>query len=342
MIMSKGGYIFYKNEMATLFKDQDMLFYQEKNSFYKTALSDLQGAWQNLRDEVLSFHPFEDSDRLLFQIDEAMSWESVNNFPHMGHIVLLIHNIATRSDVPGEIIELIQQVKNDLDCTLEDIAKGKIAIHPTKAKEHKSYFISAPAILPDDERDQYLQHTSIINWQYPAVSECSEKLFSDCTSDLEYARKAFEYVRDKIKHSWDFQDQIVTCSASEVLASKTGYCYAKSHLLAALLRAQKIPTGFCYQRLSREDHGPPYCLHGLNAVFLQQFGWYRVDARGNKKGVNAQFMPPVKKLAFTINEPQERDFSEIWSEPLPIVVQVLQSNTSVTELHKKLPDLQVI
>ena len=92
----------------------------------------------------------------------------------------------------------------------------------------------------------------------------------------------------------------VTCKASEVLLHGTGYCYAKSHLQAALLRANSIPTGLCYQRLNVETEGSRYCLHGLNSVYLRQYGWYRVDARGNKPGVVAEFCPPVEKLAFSI------------------------------------------
>jgi transglutaminase-like putative cysteine protease len=89
----------------------------------------------------------------------------------------------------------------------------------------------------------------------------------------------------------------VTCRASEVLQHKTGYCFAKSHLLAALLRANQIPVGFCYQRLSIDDNGAPYSLHGFNAVYFPEVGWYRVDARGNKEGVTAQFTPPQEQLA---------------------------------------------
>lgn len=70
-----------------------------------------------------------------------------------------------------------------------------------------------------------------------------------------------------------------------MLRHRTGFCYAKSHLLAALLRANGIAAGLCYQRLSVNGGGTPYCLHGLNAVFLKDFGWYRVDARGNKPGI---------------------------------------------------------
>ena len=88
--------------------------------------------------------------------------------------------------------------------------------------------------------------------------------------------------RDEIQHCMDFRRLEVTCRASEVLEAGTGFCYAKSHLLAALLRANSIPAGFCYQRLSIDGVWPPFSLHGFNAVWLPDFGWYRIDARGNK------------------------------------------------------------
>jgi transglutaminase-like putative cysteine protease len=71
----------------------------------------------------------------------------------------------------------------------------------------------------------------------------------------------------------------VTCSASQVLLHGTGFCYAKGHLLAALLRANAIPVGSCYQRLRIDGTGPPFCLHGFNSVHLPAIGWYRIDAR---------------------------------------------------------------
>ncbi|HID70447.1 MAG TPA: transglutaminase family protein [Desulfobacterales bacterium] len=261
----------------------------------------------------------------------------------MGNIILLINNIAIKSKAPTEIIELIKWVKDDLNGALKDIASGKIAFHPTKIKEKIETTIDREEnSLPANEQKKYLKNTTIINWQHPAIIECAEKININCESSLEYTQKAFEYVRDKIQHSWDFKAQMVTCVASDVLKNKTGYCYAKSHLLAALLRAQKIPTGFCYQRLSLEDNGPPYCLHGLNAVFLKQFGWYRIDSRGNKEGVDAQFTPPIEKLAFGVSEKLEKDLPEIWSDPLPIIVESLQNHKSVEELYKNLPDIQVL
>ncbi len=134
----------------------------------------------------------------------------------------------------------------------------------------------------------------------------------------------------------------VTCKASDVLQHGTGYCYAKSHLLAALLRANNVPTGLCYQRLSVGEEGAPYCLHGLNAVYLEQYGWYRIDARGNKPGVNAVFSPPIEALAFPIRGPMERDLPEIWAEPLQCVIDVLESQPSVEQVLLNLPDVQLL
>ena len=190
-------------------------------------------------------------------------------------------------------------------------------------------------------RRPYLQQTDIINWHHPAIGELSVTLRNRSSSLVEYIRSAFHFVRDQVKHSWDYHCTSVTCRASDVLNHRTGYCYAKSHLLAALLRAQEIPAGFCYQRLSTKESGPPYCLHGLNAVYLEQHGWYRLDARGNTSTIDAQFTPPLEQLAYSPNDPSERDLPEIWPEPLPIIIQVLTTYNTVEEVHDNLPDIEL-
>lgn len=159
--------------------------------------------------------------------------------------------------------------------------------------------------------DKYLASTRIIDWDNSEVLQVAQELPYGKRNPAEIAKSCFEYVRDEIKHSNDYQLNPVTCKASDVLKHKTGYCYAKSHLLAALLRANNIPAGLCYQRLTIENDIPPYCLHGLNAVYLPEYGWYRIDARGNKEGVSAEFSPPVEKLAFPIVIEGEADLPEI-------------------------------
>ena len=109
--------------------------------------------------------------------------------------------------------------------------------------------------------------------------------------------------------------------------------------MAALLRANGIPTGFSYQRLSVNDTGAPYCLHGFNAVELPEFGWYRIDARGNREGIAATFSPPVEQLAFALQSPEEFEFENILTDPLPCVVQVLQRCRTWQETRDSLPDV---
>lgn len=186
---------------------------------------------------------------------------------------------------------------------------------------------------------EYLRTSEVIDWQYPEIVELAKQIASGHETSMTIAEACFQWVRDEIRHSSDYQMNPVTCRASDVLKYKTGYCYAKSHLLAALLRANQIPAGFCYQRLSIDDKGAPYSLHGFNAIYLPEIGWYRVDARGNKEGVDAQFSPPQEQLAFKIQFPEEADFYAILSEPLQIIVEALQAQTIWDDMLRNLPDV---
>jgi transglutaminase-like putative cysteine protease len=186
--------------------------------------------------------------------------------------------------------------------------------------------------------ERFLKSTDVIDWQHPAVLAKAKALSQGAADQQGIAKNCFEWVRDTIEHSHDFRRNPVTCSASEVLAAGTGYCYAKSHLLAALLRANGIPAGFCYQRLSLDETGPPYSLHGLNAVHLPDFGWYRIDPRGNKLGVDAQFSPPSEQLAFHLMFPTERTFPEILPDPLQVVLAALRNHPTWDDLYAHLPD----
>jgi len=166
----------------------------------------------------------------------------------------------------------------------------------------------------------------------------AQELSTGSRDAQEIARRCFEWVRDNIQHSSDFRRNPATCDASDVLREGTGYCYAKSHLLAALIRANGISAGFCDQGLSIDETGPPYSLHGLNAVHLPEYGWYRIDPRGNKPGVDAQFSPPIEQLAFRIVFPEEQLFPQILADPLPVVVNALRTHSTWDAMYRNLPD----
>lgn len=187
--------------------------------------------------------------------------------------------------------------------------------------------------------DKFLESSDIIDFDHPAVAAKARELSEGCANDTEIARRCFEFVRDVIRHTGDAGEGITTLRASEVLEHQTGWCYAKSILLAALLRTNGIPTALCYQRLSCGEYREGiYCLHGLNAVYLEPYGWYRIDARGNKAGVDAQFNPPRERLAFTLGE-NEYDLPERYSEPLPVVVEALTTRKNYAEMIGHFPDI---
>lgn len=188
----------------------------------------------------------------------------------------------------------------------------------------------------------YLASSPYIDSDHPAVRAKAAELAAGAVGDAAIAARCFAFVRDEVAHSWDYQRNPVTCRASDVLQHATGYCYAKSHLLAALLRANGIPAGLCYQRLAVGEVGPPFCLHGLNAVYLPDFGWYRIDARGNKPGVAAAFTPPQEQLAFPVLAPEERDLPEIWPAPLAQVIASLTGHATVQDVAAHLPDVEML
>lgn len=190
------------------------------------------------------------------------------------------------------------------------------------------------------DMDLYLKCDEVINYDNEQIRQVADSLYQNSESELDFIKKAYEYVRDKISHSADIDEDNITCTASEVLKEGHGVCFAKSHLLAAILRYKSIPTGFCYQKLLiNEKNIPVLVYHGLNGVFLKEYDkWIRLDPRGNKNGINAQFMIESEQLAFPIrSEMGEKDNYNVYADPDEDVLNKLRVNKTRTELWKDLP-----
>lgn len=91
-----------------------MAFLEEPKGYEKTILSDLQGAWSILRELVADNPGFEGWEQILFHIEEAMSWESVRNLPHMKNILLIIRNLSIKNKVSQEIMQEIEYINETL------------------------------------------------------------------------------------------------------------------------------------------------------------------------------------------------------------------------------------
>ncbi|GAA4820674.1 transglutaminase domain-containing protein [Nocardioides caeni] len=185
-------------------------------------------------------------------------------------------------------------------------------------------------LIAGDPAD-YLGEDEIVDHSHPAIRDLARELRGAYPDDVGFGRAAFEHVRDEVSHSWDAEDPRITVSASEALEQGTGLCYPKAHLLAALLRADGIPTGLCYQLLT--DDESTFMLHGLVAIHLEG-SWHRQDPRGNKPGVDAQFRLDTEQLAWPVRvELGEQDYPEVFPEANPRVIDALRNAADLTDLY---------
>ncbi|MGK3200646.1 transglutaminase-like domain-containing protein [Amycolatopsis sp. MEPSY49] len=186
----------------------------------------------------------------------------------------------------------------------------------------------SPVLSPTSKRlSDYLAADAVVDHEHPAIRARADVLRTAGDDPVTYAEAVFRFVRDEVDHVIDARDPRVTWRASDVLRERVGICHAKAHLLAALLRAQGIPAGFCYQELS--------ALHGLNAVHLLG-KWVRLDARGNRTGAGGEFSLDAEKLAWPVDFARgERDHPEIHPAPAPVVVEFLMTAEPGPDWYEK-------
>ena len=183
--------------------------------------------------------------------------------------------------------------------------------------------------------EDYLIETPSIDYMNPLIRDKVRKLMDQSEDDLDYIKRSYIFVRDEIPHSWDIKTEVVSRTASDVLKNKTGICWTKSCLLAALLRANGIPSGISYQLLTRaDDDSEGYMIHALNTVYLKDFNkWIRLDARGNKENINAYFSLDEEHLAYTVrSELGEIDYHDNHADLDDRLVNILMESESIQEI----------
>ncbi len=197
-------------------------------------------------------------------------------------------------------------------------------------------------LIIKDATEEYLAVSKYINWKENSILSKANEFKLKFADEVSLIKAIYEFVRDEIKHSWDVQDKCVTKTATEVLEHGTGICWAKANLLAALLRACGVPAGICYQRLTLGDVPETgFCIHALNAVYIKSLNkWIRLDARGNKEGVDAQLDLEQEKMAFPVrSDLGEVDYGIVYANPSEKLMQVLEDNTDALYMYLNcLPD----
>ena len=183
--------------------------------------------------------------------------------------------------------------------------------------------------------EDYLIETPSIDYMNPLIRDKVRTLMDQSEDDLDYIKRSYIFVRNDIPHSWDIKTEVVSRTASDVLKNKTGICWTKSCLLAALLRANGIPSGISYQLLTRaDDDSEGYMIHALNTVYLKDFNkWIRLDARGNKENINAYFCLDEEHLAYTVrSELGEIDYHDNHADLDDRLVNILMESESIQEI----------
>ena len=186
--------------------------------------------------------------------------------------------------------------------------------------------------------EEFLKATDIIDSTNPTIVAAAADIVGEAKDDEDIAHRCFKWVRDFVRHSSDHQLPVVTCTASDVLKHRAGFCYAKSHLLVALLRARGVPAALCYQRLAFDSTGSSFFLHGLVAIYLKRHGWYRVDPRGDKPGVSSGFTPPVEQLPYTPKLNGEMNIPGRFPDAMACVVATLRQSPTTADVRANLPD----
>ena len=180
--------------------------------------------------------------------------------------------------------------------------------------------------------DMYLKETPSIDYTNPIVQKKVLELKSQSIDDEDYVKRSYMFVCNEIPHSWDIGVDVVSKNASEALKNKTGICWAKSCLLAALLRANEIPSGISYQLLAiSDDASEGHIIHALNTVYING-RWIRIDARGNSGP--EQFSLNEDLLAFDVrSEMGEVDFKNNDSDLDARLVNILAECESLFEIN---------
>lgn len=77
-----------------------------------------KGACENFKHTILCLHPFPGSDRIIFHLNEAMSWEMVRDLKKMKDVYLLIRNMCLKSQKAEELKEALEDIRVCLDVAI--------------------------------------------------------------------------------------------------------------------------------------------------------------------------------------------------------------------------------
>ena len=84
-----------------------------------------------------------------------------------------------------------------------------------------------------------------------------------------------------------------------------------------------------------EDDSEGYIIHALNTVYISKHNkWIRLDARGNKENVQAEFSIEQEKLAFFVrSELGEIDYKDNHPDLDKRLCKILEESDNILHIH---------
>ncbi|MGI6083886.1 MAG: transglutaminase-like domain-containing protein [Acetivibrionales bacterium] len=197
--------------------------------------------------------------------------------------------------------------------------------------------------MPDPYPDKsdigdYLENSDIIDSDHPLVAQIAEQLTNGHKDNLSKARVIYKFTRDHIFNSFDINATSVTITASEVLDKGHGVCFARAHLLAALMRASGIPAGFCYQIRYYNDL-ERLVAHGFNGVYIQELdNWVRIDASMHVDADDWNFDPFKDSTVRSVQEDiGESDDYIVYHSPSKKLLKAMYVSDTLEEFINLIP-----
>jgi hypothetical protein len=198
-------------------------------------------------------------------------------------------------------------------------------------------------VMPDPSPERpdyssYLESSDIIDYDNSLIQDVVDQLTNGINDNVYKVRSIYEFTRDHVFHSFEINATSVTIKASEVIDQGHGTCFSKSHLLAALMRAAGIPTGFCYQVLYDTDL-ERLVVHGFNGVYIEELQkWVRMDSCTHKDQDDLGFDPLDEQSVRPINTNLgESDDYIIYSSPNKRIIKLFLNSDTLEDLKTLIP-----
>lgn len=155
----------------------------------------------------------------------------------------------------------------------------------------------------DKQDSKYLKATKFVDSDHPSIVKLASELAQGLDNDIDKALAFYYYVRDSIRYNpYKIDLSEAALKASDVLRRKYGYCVEKANLLAALARAQGIPSRFGFADVKNHLSSPKlikmlrsevFAFHGFTELYLDG-KWVKATPAFNKELCELMDVKPLE------------------------------------------------